>query len=225
MPITKTRLVISHVVVAALSSAVTLLVVYHVSSRAPTAEQMRYVASYLDQTRCFGNARSGVMNTSETALFEKLKEQCAKRNVAELNRLLAVKPGSLAVSCVNNGQEFREPTKPLLKYLVKNISIVPVSILEPKIERQGYSTKAKNREWTLDYSISDKNQSSWVRILEPGQELAIETTLEPEGYGVQKVQAVFFAPIWESITDSSLSKTTRVIYRGSCEYKWDADAS
>jgi hypothetical protein len=222
MPISKSKLVISHVVVATLASAVTLLVVYYASSRHPTAEQMRYVASYMDQTRCFGNTRSGVMNTSETALFEKLREQCAKRNVSELNRLLAVKPGSLAVSCVNNGQEFKEPTKPLLKYLVKNISNVPVPILEPKIERHGYSTKAKNREWTLDYSISDKNQPTWVRILEPGQELAVETTLEPEGYGAQKVRAVFFAPIWESITDSSLSKTTKEFYRGNCEYKWDA---
>jgi hypothetical protein len=222
MPITKTRLVISHVVVAVLSSAVTLLVVHHASLRRPTAEEIRHVESYLDQTRCFGNARSGLMNTSETSLFERLRELCAKGNVPELNRLLAIEPGALDISCVNNGQEFKEPTKPLLKYLVKNISSRPVPILEPNIERGGYSTQAKNREWTLDYSISDKNQPSWVRILEPGQQLEIENTLEPEGYGGQKVQTVFFAPVWKSITNHSLSKTTKVIYRGSCTYKWVA---
>ena len=221
MPIARTKLILSHVAVAIVSAVATLAAVLFVMARHPTAADMRAIETYAGSQRCFGNARIGHMSSAENALFEKLRKQCAAGKAEELNSLLAVDPKSLSVTCINDGERYREPTRPVMKLAVKNISSHSVRLLEPEVAKIGWSTEPRNGLWTLDYLVSDKTSASWVHILNPGQELVIAGSVAPEGYGKQNVSIVFMTPVWTSISRQSTSKTTKTIYRGKCEYEWD----
>lgn len=221
MPITRTKLILSHLAVAILSVVATLAVVLYVITRHPTGAEMRAFETYASAPGCFGIARVGHMNAAENALFASLRKECAAGKARELNRLLTVAPKALSVTCINNGEKYTEPTSPVMKLVVRNVSSRPVPLLEPEVKKLGWSTESKNGVWTLDYLVSDKTSASWVHILNSGQELEIAGSLAPEGYGKQKVSIVFVVPVWQSISSQSTSKTTKTIYRGNCEYEWD----
>jgi len=222
MALTRTKLILSHVAVAVASAVATSAVLLYMIFRPPTDAELQAVQSSIGSHRCFGIARAGYMSAAENALFESLQTACGAGNFGKINRLLAVGPQDLSMACANSGVRFKEPDRPEMKLVVRNVSSHPVPLLEPTVEKLGGSTAAKDGVWILDYSISKTSAPSWVHLLNPGQEMTIAESVDPYGYGKQDVRVAFATPTWQSISSDSISVSMKVILRATCEYEWSA---
>ena len=222
MALTRTKLILSHVAVAVVSAVATSAVLLYMIFRPPTDAELQAVRTLISSRSCFGIPRVGYMGNAENALFESLQTACGAGNFGEINRLLAVGPQDLSMACANSGVRFKEPDRPEMKLVVRNVSSHPVPLLEPAVGKLGGSTAAKDGVWILDYSISKASSPTWVRLLNPGQEMTIAASVDPYGYGKQDVRVTLDTPTWQSISSDSISVSMKVILRATCEYEWSA---
>ncbi len=217
----KTLKIVSVTIVATLLIEVLLAYSYYKIKIVPDQEKaMKQVSSSFGNLSCFSSQRSGKMDSNESELFGKMRQACIENDIVKLNAYLFIKEDELQIECANDGSTYFEPNVPISKVVISNTSERPIPLIDFQIANNGWSTTSDNGRWILDYDIGMKNNPSYIKILQPGEEYKHEVPLDVRGYGKQVIKYYFYYPKWLELSSSNSRKTSITATRKECIYYW-----
>jgi len=217
----KTIKIVLLTVVATLLIEVLVAYSYYKLKIVPDQENaLKQMSNSFGSLSCFPSQRSGIMNKKESELFSKLRQACIENNIVKLNKYLFIEEDELQIECTNNESTFFEPNVPISKFIISNKSNRSIPLIDFQISNNGWSTNADNGRWILDYEIGMKNNPSYIKILQPGEEYTHEIPLDVRGYGKQVIKYYFHYPKWLELSPSGSSKSSITAARKECIYYW-----
>jgi len=128
------------------------------------------------------------MSNDELALWNKMRDEIERGHFAEVNRLITITNSDVGLKVLPAKPVFATGENVLAVIILKNISDHTLHVNEPKVRSltlDVYDYQGLNQ---LDYMISiSPMESSWIRILYPGQDISIPMIITARKKGPYKI--------------------------------------
>lgn len=168
-------------------------------------------------------ARAGFMSAEEVKIFENFRINSEIGNVAAVNAIFALQKDEVTIRCLSDGQSFRGPMRPLIKYAIKNNTTRKLNVPELSLENLGWSDKPVAGIWNLEYSVFSALNMSMVHIIPAGGELNSQALINPMGDGAQQISLKVLAPVWTRVSaQGSDISYKEVTGEAKCKIDWQA---
>ena len=174
--------------------------------------------NFLMQTTMLGTAPNSMSN-DELGIWNDMRDDIRHEKFADVNRLIQITNDELDFEVIPAKPVFARGESILAEIRFKNISGHTLHVNEPremKLTSETYYYQGLNQ---LDYDVSSSPlESTWMRTLEPGQQLSLPTLIEVTKTGPYKINYSLSVEEFKEQWDYKSTGFAPVIKRSTCSF-------